>query len=341
MKCPRDGAVIERASSGHIPFYMCAECGGVWIENSDVADACNSDAFTEPSAERPERPEPDGDIECPADGEKMYQIDYLGVLVDVCPRCLGVWFDYRELSRIRGKHLAEQVKGRTQGDLGADLNRAIEADPRLGPARKAIRGNEGRIVNRNSVIGCLFGAFISPLILIGGCYVIVRGQLSGMTGTGFPPPNVPTMETVSLDWEVHALDGEKINLAKSFEGKAVFLNFWATWCPPCVAEMPSIDALYGRCGDRVGFACVTSEGRETVQDFLKTKRHSLPVYLIRGEPPVAFRTNGIPATFVISKERKVVLRHVGGADWADETVAQFIESLAVSKDGDGTHLGGR
>lgn len=58
------------------------------------------------------------------------------------------------------------------------------------------------------------------------------------------------------DWQLETIDGQKVNL-NDFRGKTIFLNLWATWCPPCLAEMPSIQKLYDQYKDNVAFVMVT------------------------------------------------------------------------------------
>jgi thiol-disulfide isomerase/thioredoxin len=108
----------------------------------------------------------------------------------------------------------------------------------------------------------------------------------------------------------------------------IFLNVWATWCGPCVAEMPSIQRLHERVrGDDVFFACVTQEPAEVAKAFLEKKKLDLPVYTMTGELPAAFKRKGIPSTFVLSKRGAVAFSHVGAARWDDARTIGFLEEL--------------
>jgi thiol-disulfide isomerase/thioredoxin len=111
----------------------------------------------------------------------------------------------------------------------------------------------------------------------------------------------------------------------------VFLNLWATWCPPCVAELPSIANLVrnARLKD-VAFVCVTDEDAETVRQFLDRKQLNIPVLLTDDPPPPVFQTEGIPATFMIDPSGQVVLAEVGSAQWDDPSVVDRLEKLAQS-----------
>jgi thiol-disulfide isomerase/thioredoxin len=109
------------------------------------------------------------------------------------------------------------------------------------------------------------------------------------------------------------------------------LNFWATWCAPCVAEMPSLQRLAAATADLdVGFACVTPEQPEVVRGFVAKRGFTLPVRLLEGDPPACFRGRAIPATFIIDKSGRIVMRHTGAARWDDPGVVAFVRGLAAA-----------
>jgi thiol-disulfide isomerase/thioredoxin len=188
-----------------------------------------------------------------------------------------------------------------------------------------------KFINKSSVIGFLLGLVVSPALIIGGLYIYVKLQTPDMKEMAFSPPDVPGRQKVDLDWKVKALDGTEINLGKEIRDRVVFLNFWATWCPPCVGEMPSIEKLYRRFEGKIAFACVSNEDVATIKAFRNAQRYTFPMYHIEGDPPAGLRSEGIPATFIISRKGTMVLKHVGGADWAHETVVAFLEDLLSDK----------
>jgi thiol-disulfide isomerase/thioredoxin len=96
----------------------------------------------------------------------------------------------------------------------------------------------------------------------------------------FSPSEVEETERVVLNeynWSLTTLDNKPVNFSQS-KGKVVVVNLWATWCPPCVAEMPSMQELYESYGDRVDFYFVTSEANEKPLVFLQKNEYSFPVY---------------------------------------------------------------
>ena len=184
-----------------------------------------------------------------------------------------------------------------------------------------------KFINKNSVIGFILGFIISPVIITGGLYLILKLQEPEMKRIAFPPPQIPFHGKISFDWKVKRLDGSEMNLKEELEDQVVFLNFWATWCPPCRGEMPSIEALYRKYNGRIVFACISNEDIAKIRDFRDAKKYTFPMYHMEGEPPKEFETEGIPATFIISRDGSVVLKHVGGANWAHETVVKFLDDL--------------
>lgn len=129
-------------------------------------------------------------------------------------------------------------------------------------------------------------------------------------------------------WAVESLDGAPHEMSGA-KGKTVVLNFWATWCGPCVAEMPSLQALHERFkgDDRVAVYAVSTEDPSTVKDFVEEKGWTLPVFVARQGHPSLYNSPGIPVTFILSPGGQVVKKHVGMERWDAEEHVRFIESV--------------
>ena len=130
-------------------------------------------------------------------------------------------------------------------------------------------------------------------------------------------------------WSLSDMDGKPVDF-QQFRGRPIFLNIWATWCPPCVAEMPSINRLAGnpRLKDVV-FLCVSvEEDLDVVRRFAHDRELSVPVYTGGLNAPRVFQTEGIPATFLIDRDGKIVAKEVGSANWDSENVIAALEKLA-------------
>ena len=134
-------------------------------------------------------------------------------------------------------------------------------------------------------------------------------------------------DQLSLNWPVYKLSGEKITLSEEFNGDVLFLNFWATWCGPCVKEMPSIQSLYNQFAGRVAFACISRENSEVLQSFMKKNNYTIPIYRVKGPPPAEWRIRAIPVTFIISRQGIISSKHEGMRDWADKDVVTLLENL--------------
>lgn len=130
----------------------------------------------------------------------------------------------------------------------------------------------------------------------------------------------------SYKWELKDTEMESFNF-ETQKGKVVLVNFWATWCPPCIAEMPSMQELYNDYGDRVTFMFVTNEEEQKVLDFLKRKNYDLPVYFPQSKEPKVLSSKVLPTTYVINKMGKIKVAETGAADWNSTTTRKLLDTL--------------
>lgn len=127
------------------------------------------------------------------------------------------------------------------------------------------------------------------------------------------------------------LTGNLTSLAE-FKDKVIFLNIWATWCPPCRKEMPSIQNLKNRIQHPdVKFVLVSPEDPAKIKQFLQTNDLNLPVYTISNELPPVLRDEYIPRTYIIDRYGRIVRRHVGESNWNTQEIYDFITFLASTK----------
>ena len=131
------------------------------------------------------------------------------------------------------------------------------------------------------------------------------------------------------DLSLVSLEGKKINVA-DLRGKVVFMNLWATWCPPCVAEMPGIQKLYEKVdSNQVVFVMLSlDEQAEKARKFIKKKGYTFPVYLLDGELPAVYSTASIPTTYVLAPNGQIVVRKEGMAEYDDQRFVDLLQKLA-------------
>ena len=126
------------------------------------------------------------------------------------------------------------------------------------------------------------------------------------------------------------LNGEKVEL-KSFKGKVVFLNFWATWCSPCKKEMPSMEALYKQFKEK-DFVFLTIsvdyEGGKKVREFIEKHHYAFPVLLDpKCETLDLYEVKGIPTTIIIDKKGIMIGKAIGPRTWKKPEVISFLNLL--------------
>ena len=123
--------------------------------------------------------------------------------------------------------------------------------------------------------------------------------------------------------------GQQVSTA-DLKGKVVFINFWATWCPPCRAEMPSLNVLYNgfKSDDRFVFLFINEdEDRTKAEKYLKESGFSMPLVIRAGTVPGKLYSGTLPTTLVLNKEGAVVLRHEGVAGYNTPKFKQQLRDL--------------
>lgn len=129
------------------------------------------------------------------------------------------------------------------------------------------------------------------------------------------------------DFSLEDLNGNKVDLS-SFKGKKIFLNFWATWCPPCKAEMPDIEKLYQETkdSDLVILAVNVGEDKKTAQNFMNANKYNFTVLLdVTGEVSRLYQVTGIPTSYFIDTEGFLEDGITGGISL--ESMKEYISNL--------------
>jgi len=149
--------------------------------------------------------------------------------------------------------------------------------------------------------------------------------------TSLPPSTLDAKEQFEIsdntkNWKVYDLQGNE-HLFLELNQKPVFLNLWATWCPPCIAELPSIQELHKDYGDKISFILLSNESPDVVKAFAEKKGYSKLDFYYSNTTPSDFASQSIPTTFVISTEGKVVINKKGAARWSSGKMENLLNSL--------------
>ena len=149
--------------------------------------------------------------------------------------------------------------------------------------------------------------------------------MSGLMGSIEANMN-ESLDEQSKTWMLQDLEGNNYQLS-AFKDQPIFLNFWATWCPPCKAEMPAIESLKEKLDNNVHMLLVSYEEPDKVKAFLKKEEWDLPVYFPVTSIPEQLSAEALPTTFIISPEGLIVHRSKGMSDWSSSEVQTFILNL--------------
>ncbi len=136
-------------------------------------------------------------------------------------------------------------------------------------------------------------------------------------------------KTSAPDFTLKDLSGETVRL-RDLRGKVVFLNFWATWCPPCQLEMPMMEKLHKEFGNQglVILAINNLEGSKEIKAFIK--QHNLTFTTLLDEKGKVFelyRTWSLPTTYLIGKNGEVVGKVIGYRDWHSDLARSLLRQL--------------
>ena len=116
----------------------------------------------------------------------------------------------------------------------------------------------------------------------------------------------------------------------SLKGKVVFINFWASWCPPCRAEMPSLNELYNKLkdDDRFVFLFINEDDDNMkAKQYLDKSRYDIPLFRRSGNVPTEIFNGTLPTSVVLNKEGKIVFHHTGMAGYNTDHFIQQLKEL--------------
>lgn len=167
-------------------------------------------------------------------------------------------------------------------------------------------------------------------LLGGGLWLGTRlaGGVAGRVGVGTPAP----------DFRAATIDGSAREKGiADYHGEVVLINLWATWCGPCVVEMPSIQRLYDRFRDDglrvVAIAVDDPPFVERVRAFVSERNFTFEVlHEGSGRVEAAYQSAGIPATFLVGRDGRIRKLHLGAADWDSQANRAVVAQLLGVRD---------
>ena len=134
---------------------------------------------------------------------------------------------------------------------------------------------------------------------------------------------------VSYDFTLQDLEGKPISLS-DYKGKVVFIDFWATWCPPCRLSIPYVEKLYEQYKDNEDFVVLginLEESKEDITKFMKKQKMNYPILLSDKKVISNYKITSIPRFFLIDRNGEIYNKYVGFAPGVEQLWQKDIEKL--------------
>lgn len=168
------------------------------------------------------------------------------------------------------------------------------------------------------------------LVAIMAIIAFVPGVKTFLKDTLFPVAAVENAVKISdsdYNIDLKGINVPDANLSQ-FKDKTLFLNFWGTWCPPCRAEWPSVEALYNHKKDKMAFVLIAMQDEEEkVREFIKENNYTAPVYIAQSPISEKILPKVFPTTFIIAKNAQIVKKVDAKEDWMSDSNLSFINSI--------------
>lgn len=194
-------------------------------------------------------------------------------------------------------------------------------------------------LKKNLIEYGIFAVVIIGLYISGLHTEVIGFAQRGLLATGAMNPDVAQVEedinatdnlVTNADFNMTLINskGEKVTM-EQYRGKVIFINLWATWCPPCIAEMPSINDMYNDIDkEKIEVLMVSFDQKfEKAIQFKERKKYDFEVYKVLGRMPQMYNTNSIPTTYIIDSKGNLVFTHQGMADYNRQDFKDFLKSL--------------
>lgn len=179
----------------------------------------------------------------------------------------------------------------------------------------------------------------AAVLYFSGLHTEVLGTMQrALLWTGFFDANAEEVTTTdgpflsedAYSFTLPTPKGQQLTL-QDFKGKVLFINIWASWCPPCVAEMPTIERLYEHVmnNEDIKFLLISlDEDVDKAINFMEDKALPMPYYFPASEIPPFFQSPYIPATYVVSKEGQIIYKKEGIANYSSPEFRDWLDELS-------------
>jgi len=174
------------------------------------------------------------------------------------------------------------------------------------------------------------GLFIITAISLAACGNTDKNKENKVESGNTPTVEALVSTTAGISFTDK--DGKTVSLS-SLKGKVVFINFWATWCPPCIQEMPTINALKEKYkgNNNIVFLMVDVDNNiEKSTAFMEDKKYDLPVYVPASEIPSDYLGGSIPTTVILDKSGDMIAHIEGGRDYTSPEIIKALNELVES-----------
>lgn len=186
-----------------------------------------------------------------------------------------------------------------------------------------------------------------PRIAIGVIVAVIVAVVAVIVLSGRKDFEPVAAGAEAIDFTLPDLNGKPVSL-KDYRGKVVFLNIWATWCPTCVEEMPSMEALANELKGQpfeIIAVSIDSEGPAVVKKYIEKLGLTFTVLHDRsGKIKNVYKTTGVPETFVIDQNGIIAEKVMGPRDWTNKvylnTIMELLKNGPKPKESYGLKKGG-
>lgn len=182
-------------------------------------------------------------------------------------------------------------------------------------------------IKKNSINILFFVFFILVFLSPTAKSYLIRGVAS----TGIPNSRIKSASEnePSVNFSVYDSEGKKQTIS-DFRGKVVFINVWASWCPPCIAEMPSIQNFYSQFMDNkdLVFLLINMDDDPLKgKEYMEKHNYLMPNYLPAENLPLEIYNGSLPTTVILDKNGKIRFHHTGAADYSKNGFQNGIKKL--------------